>query len=1074
MFIHVKHRNRDVVNDIDSLLHFIDITTESTGKSDQVLILSSPLDDITRHAWKLSQIRQFRITDLGISIEFCPNCYKTHTPQHRSFNLFIKSSEINICVEFLCRKAKARAVTESLDNYITIYKIIDHHCLTPYPPTTPPPPPVPMKPNFDRPPLPPRIHPRFGYLNGPSAEPYTTKATSRMNPPSSIRLCDIVSPYKITSRIVINNDGTVSHESTVLGHLGGKLDRSPLKPMRSSKQTKSERSTQQHQDLQNSISLLPPKNVPRHRHPSPKETTPVTSADENDGDYVNVNNDSDEEYENDWCPAASSDHVQQHKPLSYIEPVPSKENLLDIDDVSNDYVNVPEVVDSSNVSSDYINVTDFLGPLVSTTLDPSNTNTLDSSTTNLPNLSTANTLDSSATVTLDSSTTVNALDSSTSIACSKSPTPEVENDLDSTDKDYINVTEILKEISSPLSLVSLPDFVGNQTPARPVIRQRALKPRDSKSNLVIVSKPEAKVFPSSNTSSKPKPISRVPLPKPRTLSSSSAENQGAKFNSASVPQNLKPKPACNSSYLPPKRALTVKSSSNKPFFEPSRVCPSLINKETVPEKASAVKSSGDIIPSKIFKVYPMLVNEKTVVAKLPSNHLPSKSSGISPKLINAPEKASTVKPPSDELFTIPPKVSPIIIKEETVPDEASTLKTPSEKPQLKPVKNLPTVSPKPIGKSKATISKPLQQQQLQEQKHKQQEQPKVQHQLEHLQKKHCHQYHQQQKQQLPQQQQKQQQLPQQQQQQQQLPQQRQKQQQLPQQQQQQQKQQQQLPQQQQQKQQQLPQQQLQQKQQQLPQQQQQKQQQLQQKQQLLPQQQQQLPRQRLQQKQQQLPQQQKQQQLPRQQLQQKQQQLPQQQKQQQLPRQQQQQKQHQKWQQQLLHEQRQEQQQLLKQEQYQLQQQQLLQQIQQRQQPQLLQQQQLQQKQQRKEVDSTIPTKSINTEVIKKHKTPPSAPKRSSSLSSTNDEAKTVKSISNLTIATKAPHTIDSAPEQHISTYPSSDSSFKNQPADITAKQEGQVKRKKKAALPTPKAKSQPPEGNNVTILCIFYQMDMT
>ena len=1041
MFIHVKHRNRDVVNDIDSLLHFIDITTESTGKSDQVLILSSPLDDITRHAWKLSQIRQFRITDLGISIEFCPNCYKTHTPQHRSFNLFIKSSEINICVEFLCRKAKARAVTESLDNYITIYKIVDHHCLTPNPPTTPPPPPVPMKPNFDRPPLPPRIHPRFGYLNGPSAEPsaepYTTKATSRMNPPSSIRLCDIVSPYKITSRIVINNDGTVSHESTVLGHLGGKLDRSPLKPMRSSKQTKSERSTQQHQDLQNSISLLPPKNVPRHRHPSPKETTPVTSADENDGDYVNVNNNSDEEYENDWCPAASSDHVQQHKPLSYIEPVPSKENLLNIDDVSNDYVNVPEVVDSSNVSSDYINVTDFLGPLVSTTLESSNTNMLDSSATNLPNLSTANTLDSSATVTLDSSTTVNALDSSTSIACSKSPTPEVENDLDSIDKDYINVTEILKEISSPLSLVSLPDFVGNQTPARPVIRQRALKPRDSKSNLVIVSKPEAKVFPSSNTSSKPKPISRVPLPKPRTLSSSSAENQGATFNSASVPQNLKPKPACNSSYLPPKRALTVKPSSNKPFFEPSRVCPSLINKETVPEKASAVKSSGDIIPSKIFKVSPTLVNEKTVVVKLPSNYLPSKSSGISPKLINAPEKASTVKPPSDELFTIPPKVSPIIIKEETIPDEASTLKTPGEKPQLKPVKNLPTVSPKPIRKSKATISKPLQQQQLQEQKHKQQEQPKVQHQLEHLQKKHCHQYHQQQKQQLPQQQQ--------QQQQQQLPQQ-----------------QQQLPQQQQQKQQQLPRQQLQQKQQLLPQQQQQ-------------QKQQQLPQQRLQQKQQQLPQQQqqKQQQLPRQQLQQKQQQLPQQQKQQQLPRQQQQQKQHQKWQQQLLYEQRQEQQQLLKQEQHQLQQQQQLlqqqQQMQQRQQPQLLQQQQLQQKRQRKEVDSTIPTKSINTEVFKKHKTPPSAPKRSSSLSSTNhDEAKTVKSISNLIVATKAPRTIDSVPEQHISTHPSSDSSFKNQPADITAKQEGQVKRKKKAALPTPKAKSQPPEGNSVTILCIF------
>ena len=886
MFIHVKHRNRDVIGDIDSLLHFIDITTESTGKSDQVVILSSPMDDITRHAWKLSQIRQFRITDLGISIEFCPNCYKTHTPQHRSFNLFIKSSEINICVEFLCRKAKARAVTESLDNYITIYKIQDHHCATPNPPSTPPPPPVPMKPNSDRPPMPPRIHPRFGYLDGPSAEPYTVKASSRINPPSSFRLCDMVSPYKITSRIVINNDGTVSHESTVLGHLGGKLDRSPLKPMRSSKQTKSKRSTNQHQDLQNSISLLPPKNVPRRRHPSPKETTPVTSTDENDGDYVNINNGSDEEYENDWCPAASSDPVQQHKPLSYIEPVPSKENLLDIDDVNTDYVNVPEVVDSSN-ASDYINVTDFLNPSVSTALDSSNTNTLDSSTTNIP---TTNTLDSS---------TINALDSSTSIVCSKSPTPEVEDDSDTTDRDYINVTEILKEISSPLPLVSPPDMLGNQMPARPVIRQRALKPRNSKSNLVLVSKPEAKVFPSSNTSSIP--ISGVPLPKPRTLSSVSTDLQRATFNLASVPQKLKPEPASIPPYLPPKRALTVKPFSNKSLFESSKVSPGLINKKTVPEKASTVKLSTDILPLKFSQVSPKLVNEETVFVKPPSNHLPSKSSGVSPEITNESEKAPTVKPPSDTRFTKPTKVSPRIASEETAPDEASISKIPREKPHLKAVKNPPMISPKPIKKPKTTISKPLQQQQQQEYKHKQEEQPIEQHQLEHLHYHQCHDHQQQQQQ-----------------------------------------------------------------------------------------------------------------------------------------------KHQQKWLQQ--------------------------QQIQQQQKTQLIQQQQLQlqhqqQQQQQQDVKSTVPTKSINTKIVKKHKAPPSAPKRSSSLSSTtHDETNTVKSISNLTFATKAPHTIDFAPEQHINTHPSSDSSFKNQPADITVKQEGQVKHKKKAPLPPSKAKSQPPEGNNITM----------
>ena len=560
-FIHVKHRSKDVLGDIDSLMHFIDITTESTGKSDQVLLLSSPLDDITRHAWKVSQIRQFRITDLGVCIEFCPNCYKTHTPQHRSFNLFIKSSEINICVEFLCRKTNARAVAESLDNYITIYKIQDHHCRTPDPPTTSPPPPLPTKRNIDRPPMPPRIHPRFGYLNGAPAEPYAAQTYSRMKQASSVRLCDMVSPYKITSRIVINNDGSVSHESTVLGHLGGRMDRPPITPMRKSRQandkanSRHKRSTKKHQDLQNSIFLLPPKNVPRPRCPSPI-LTPIKHADDViDGDYENING-SDEDYENEWCPSAPSDPVQRHKPLSYIEPVSLKENLAADDDVSGDYINVPEVVDSVNTTLDYINIPDCL-------------NVTDSS----------NTLDSSASTTLDSST-VNTLDSATFIAQSESPTQEVESDSDANDNVYINVTEILKEISPPLPLAAPTPTVRNPTIIRPIIKRRTLKSMNSKSNLMVFSKPDptTKVKVTTPSDALSKPVSGVPSPKPRKSLSKVSKNQAVSFHFPSVPSKLESvtlkssEQASNASCLIPDKASTV-TPSDKPLPKPSNSLP---------------------------------------------------------------------------------------------------------------------------------------------------------------------------------------------------------------------------------------------------------------------------------------------------------------------------------------------------------------------------------------------------------------------------------------------------------------------------------------------------------------------
>ena len=263
---HVKHRSRDGMVDEDALLQFIDI--QDANKPDRILMLSSPLDDITQHAWKTSQIQQFRITDLGISIEFCPNCYKTHILQHRSFNMFIHTSVLNACVEFICNNTKAVASDVSFNSFITIYKIKDHHC----PPPSTPPPPVPS--NIDiQPPIPSRNHPRLGYSNAPSAKPLP-------------KYSDLVSPYKITNKIIINNDGSISQESTILGKNENVSAPNPLKPPRVQKNVRQSTASHMaqiiprkqvtHRSLCRNTSgkLVPPKHIKRTGVPKPVPAHP--------------------------------------------------------------------------------------------------------------------------------------------------------------------------------------------------------------------------------------------------------------------------------------------------------------------------------------------------------------------------------------------------------------------------------------------------------------------------------------------------------------------------------------------------------------------------------------------------------------------------------------------------------------------------------------------------------------------------------------------------------------------------------------------------------------------------------
>ena len=316
---HVRYRSRDGMVEEDALLQFADILTQGSKNQDQILLLSSPLDDITRHAWRVSEIRQFRITDLGISIEFCHNCYRTHIARYKSFNLFVHTPVMNACIEFICKNTQAVACSEMLNSFITIYRIQNHQCPIFNPPSTPPPPVPPA--NIDnRPPIPCRGYPRFGYLSGPCAKP-------------RLRYPDLVSPYKITNKIVINDDGSISHESTILGHRANSSNPNPLKPPRKQKivqqpkTDKAEDFQQQkvmHRKLHRNTSgkLLPPKDIKRTNVPMKNISKPAPTHLKLDMDG---DDDKDEVYQESWI--ADEGYVHMYPGLFQPPLSPVVDNL---------------------------------------------------------------------------------------------------------------------------------------------------------------------------------------------------------------------------------------------------------------------------------------------------------------------------------------------------------------------------------------------------------------------------------------------------------------------------------------------------------------------------------------------------------------------------------------------------------------------------------------------------------------------------------------------------------------------------------------------------------------------------
>ena len=427
-------------------------------------------------------------------------------------------------------------------------------------PTTLPPPPLPSKPNSDRPPMPPRIHPRFGHINGPPAEPYSGPMYPKKKSATTIKFRDMLSPYKITSRIVINNDGTVSHESAILGHLGGIMDRSPLIPMRKKKSVNTEpvtpilcpeRSVRKYQHLKNSVSfLVPPKNIPRHRLPSP----PNRNANDNDDDV----------HEKDWIPSPTCDPVQRHKPQSYTEPVSSKE--IQLDDSSTNYVTIPDVD-----ILDYINFPDYLSV---------------SEMNRSPDKSLPDYVDE-----IDSIVAASAHHS-------KSPTPEVESNSDIMDKDFINVTKILKELSPPVAPASPTSLVTCHTSSKPVIKHRTLRQINSNANWAskhacITSKAKSST-PSDVSTCR---VTRAPVPHPRNrLPSSTDTNQ----SSTSMPPELKSNTAKDTeltSSVSPDKISTVKQPNSESQLQPVKNL-----QLTVFLKPTGKNTTSPVLPQQLKKI----------------------------------------------------------------------------------------------------------------------------------------------------------------------------------------------------------------------------------------------------------------------------------------------------------------------------------------------------------------------------------------------------------------------------------------------------------------------------------------
>ena len=208
---------------------------QRAGSLDQILVLSSPINDIIIQAWDLDRVLRFIELDIGIRLVLCPSCAGS---QSGTTTLVIGKQSIKSCIQFLCREVKISEVPRN-DGGIFVYDL-KHTCGVCSPPAIPapkspselPPPyhpaeviPPPVSDQKEATPalkLPPRTIPRVNYESSiPAiAQPYLNYFPHWTFDQS--RTVHFEGPYQISSRIIITDSGDVKYEPTVLGNLGTK------------------------------------------------------------------------------------------------------------------------------------------------------------------------------------------------------------------------------------------------------------------------------------------------------------------------------------------------------------------------------------------------------------------------------------------------------------------------------------------------------------------------------------------------------------------------------------------------------------------------------------------------------------------------------------------------------------------------------------------------------------------------------------------------------------------------------------------------------------------------------------
>ena len=199
---HVKVISKMNLLNEHALVRFIGYT-EDGSESSRIMELYDPITEDPIYIWRLDKIRQFVRTDIGVRVDLCQRCFRSHQQPH-SHTFMVPTYFLDKCIFFLCREVGSMHifVTQTdtdIGTTSTVYQITSHDCGSRLkPPTSPPPPPPPEIPQKrtkkkQAQPIPPRDIHRQGYAD----------ATD----PLQGRVSRLTQPYVVSKRIHIDEWG---------------------------------------------------------------------------------------------------------------------------------------------------------------------------------------------------------------------------------------------------------------------------------------------------------------------------------------------------------------------------------------------------------------------------------------------------------------------------------------------------------------------------------------------------------------------------------------------------------------------------------------------------------------------------------------------------------------------------------------------------------------------------------------------------------------------------------------------------------------------------------------------------